>query len=154
MSGSERHSRTHHVHSITDAAEAASIESRQRFISYSIKMALRLVFFVAGAIIAVTWNLWVGLVLLGISAILPWVAVMGANLVRPPEQFMADEYGTTPQTELTPEPEQGPESTVIDGSWEPDPEESPVAGPDEADADEQTPQSPRRPRDEKDEGDA
>ncbi|MGO1319215.1 MAG: DUF3099 domain-containing protein [Galactobacter sp.] len=82
------------VHSVTSANEAASIESRQRLRAYAIKMGLRVVFFVSGAIIAVTWNEWVGLILMGISAVLPWFAVMGANLIRPPEQVMGANYAT------------------------------------------------------------
>jgi Na+(H+)/acetate symporter ActP len=73
--------------------------------SYAIKMGLRVVFFVAGAIIAVTWNKWIGLILMGVSAVLPWFAVMGANLIRPPEQVMGAEYAKAKrQEELHAEP--------------------------------------------------
>ncbi|MGO3153528.1 MAG: DUF3099 domain-containing protein [Galactobacter sp.] len=87
------------VHSVTSANEAASIESRQRLRAYAIKMGLRVVFFVVGAIVAVTWNEWVGLILMGISAVLPWFAVMGANLIRPPEQVKGASFATSPDPE-------------------------------------------------------
>lgn len=72
------------VHAITDAREAASIEASKRMRSYGIKMALRAVLFVSGAIIAATWNIWVGVALLAASAILPWIAVVDANLITDP----------------------------------------------------------------------
>lgn len=126
MSGSEQHGREPQVHSITDASEAASIEARQRFISYSIKMALRLVLFVAGAIIAVNWNIWVGLAMLAVSAVLPWIAVMGANLVRPPESVMGDYYEKPGPSEVTAAPEAAPDGAgdVIPGTWlDPEPDD-------------------------------
>jgi hypothetical protein len=83
------------VHTVTSAGEAASIESKQRLRAYAIKMGLRVVLFVGGAIVAVTWNEWVGLGMLAVSAVLPWVAVMGANLIRPPEQVKGVDYDPT-----------------------------------------------------------
>ncbi|RKW71082.1 DUF3099 domain-containing protein [Galactobacter caseinivorans] len=75
-----------HVHSITDANEAASIESHQRIRAYVIKMAFRVVFFVVGALLAHAGYIWWGLALLVIATILPWMAVMGANLIKDPPQ--------------------------------------------------------------------
>lgn len=70
------------MHSITDAHEAASIESHQRIRAYVIKMAFRVVFFLSGALLAHAGHLWWGLALLAIATILPWMAVMGANLIK------------------------------------------------------------------------
>lgn len=70
------------VHSITDASEAASIESHQRIRAYVIKMAFRVVFFIAGALLAHAGYLWWGLALLIVATVLPWMAVMGANLIK------------------------------------------------------------------------
>lgn len=85
------------VHSITDAAEAASIESRKRLRAYVIKMAFRVVFFVAGALLAHAGYYWWGLAMLVIATILPWVAVMGANLIKDPETSDEDaSYVTAP----------------------------------------------------------
>jgi|GEM_PF-2624486 len=72
---------SHPVHSISDAQEAASVESRHRLRSYGFKMGLRAVLMIAGAIAAVYWNIWVGVGLLAASAVLPWIAVVDANLI-------------------------------------------------------------------------
>lgn len=119
------------VHAVTDANEAASIESKQRLRAYSIKMALRVVFFVGGAIVAVTWNKWVGLALLGVSAVLPWLAVMGANLIRPPESVTGAEYGVkqdprslearTEEADGEQDPERPGGGIVIDATFLEDP---------------------------------
>lgn len=81
MSEDQRHHPEAQVHSITDADEAASIEARKRFHAYAFKMALRVVLMIAGAIVS-QWNLWIALVLLGCAVVIPWFAVVDANVEK------------------------------------------------------------------------
>ncbi len=140
MSKNEPNPEQPRVHAITDAREAASIEARKRMRSYGIKMALRAVLFVSGAIIAATWNIWVGVALLAASAILPWIAVVDANLITDPGGDDSATFLQAPPADaLDPgeRPAEGSErpegqasaaateedasSEVIEGSFEPEP---------------------------------
>ncbi|MDR2254724.1 MAG: DUF3099 domain-containing protein [Arthrobacter sp.] len=132
MSNHDSRAESQRVHAITDAREAASIESRKRMRSYGIKMALRAVLFVAGAIIAATWNIWVGVALLAVSAILPWIAVVDANLITDPGGDDSATFLNAPPVDaLAPgqdaaEDQDTPaapaaEGDVIEGSFEPEP---------------------------------
>lgn len=142
------------VHAITDAREAASIEASKRMRSYGIKMALRAVLFVLGAIIAATWNIWVGVALLAASAILPWIAVVDANLITDPGGDDSATFLEAPPADaLTGAPDDathGPDgadgadgsvdadddagSDVIEGSFEPEPPADPPANGDAPEA--------------------
>ena len=127
------------VHSISDAQEAASLESRRRLRSYGLKMLLRAVLMIAGAVVAATWNLWVGLGLLAASAVIPWLAVVDANVIDtresdaqasyvdgPPLDALSAGQGQEPNedsAEAAPAPGAagagaGSEEDVILGSWD------------------------------------
>lgn len=70
---------SHHVHSITDAPVRHSVEQRSRMVRYSIAMSIRLVCFVAAAVIAMVWETWWALVPAAAAAVLPYIAVVNAN---------------------------------------------------------------------------
>lgn len=128
-----------HVHAISNAHDAASIESSKRMRSYGIKMGLRAIFFVSGALIAAYWNIWVGLALLAASAVLPWIAVMDANLIHDGDAGGGASYVDAPPADAlespvsedeAPDDDLGPDT--IDGEWvedEPGPGTSPSTDP-------------------------
>lgn len=70
---------SHPVHTITDAPVKHSVEQRQRMVRYSIAMSIRLVCFIAAAVVAVVWETWWAMALVVAATVLPYTAVVSAN---------------------------------------------------------------------------
>lgn len=124
------------VHSITDAPVRHSVEQRSRMVRYTIAMSIRLVCFVAAAVIAVVWETWWALVPAVAATVLPYIAVVNANAGG--DRYTAQRADAEPQRQLgtrheQPEPRQWWEqddpaeqqrpttSAVIDGEVEAEP---------------------------------
>lgn len=127
------------VHSITDAPVRHSVEQRSRMVRYTIAMSIRLVCFVAAAVVAVVWETWWALVPALAATVLPYIAVVNANAGG--DRYAAQRADEAPQRQLStghedPEPrqwweqnepdeQQAPDtSAVIDGDVEAEPKPS------------------------------
>lgn len=96
------------VHSITEAPVKHSVEQRQRMVRYTIAMSIRLVCFIAAAVVAIVWETWWALALAGAATVLPYTAVVNANAG-------GDRYMAARQV-----PE-GPQHQLATGHEEPEP---------------------------------
>ena len=99
----------HPVHSITDAPLPHSVEQRSRMVRYSIAMSIRLVCFVAAAVVAVVWETWWAMVPALAATVLPYIAVVSANAGG--DRYAAHRADAAPQRQLgishqEPEPRQ------------------------------------------------
>lgn len=97
------------VYSITDAPVRHSVEQRSRMVSYTIAMSIRLVCFVAAAVIAMIWETWWALVPAVAATVLPYIAVVNANAGG--DRYTAQRADEAPQRQLgtghqEPEPRQ------------------------------------------------
>lgn len=117
---------SHPVHSITDAPLKHSDEQRGRMIRYSVAMGIRIVCFIAAAVVAVVFESAWALAFAAAAIVLPYVAVVDANAgaqryggsrtpVEEPERLLSDGHE---------EPESVPEPRL----WWEDEEEEPVSG--------------------------
>lgn len=112
------------VHSITDAPVKHSVEQRQRMVRYSIAMSIRLVCFIAAAVVAVVWETWWAMALVAAATVLPYTAVVSANAGG--DRYMAARQSAEqPQAQLSssheePEPRQW---------WEPEDDDDPAPRP-------------------------
>src|SRR5699024_7651649 len=86
------------VHSITDAPVRHSVEQRSRMVRYTIAMSIRLVCFVAAAVVAVVWETWWALVPALAATVLPYIAVVNANAGG--DRYAAQRADEAPQRQL------------------------------------------------------
>ena len=99
---------SHPVHSITDAPVKHSVEQRQRMVRYTIAMSIRLVCFIAAAVVAIVWETWWAMVLAGAAAVLPYMAVVSANAGG--DRYVAERQSV-----------EGPQRQLSTGYQEPEP---------------------------------
>lgn len=124
------------VHSITDAPVKHSVEQRQRMVRYSIAMSIRLVCFIAAAVVAVVWETWWAMALVAAATVLPYTAVVSANAggdrymagrqsaERPQLQLSTGDEDSEPRQwwEAEKDEEAGPQApAVIEGVVVPEP---------------------------------
>ncbi len=92
------------VHAITSAPVSLADDQARRQRRYLLQMGLRVLCFVAAIVVWPHVPLFVGIVLIAAAAVLPYIAVLGANAGRERQQYDPDPV----PRELPPAPSHDP----------------------------------------------